>query len=241
MTNAVYTMIVRALSGVVSERAAETMLQSILREHSLSADTVTAQDMQKVLSGPLLARLSMVLPQARARQELLVLAKDLEKQYPKAPTLFTENVPFAAWDDSPDATQTGWDAVNLGVDDFEFEDPEYSLGAQARTYRLETALGQEELLQDLARLSGVQGVMVCRSTGEVLRVKAIKEATGLGGVVAATAMLFQKRSLRLMSVELGGRTVCMRPLGEYCVAVVVGAQSNVGRLLVELQQVKVAA
>ncbi|MFC6661462.1 hypothetical protein [Deinococcus multiflagellatus] len=62
MTNAVYTMIVRALSGVVSDRAAETMLRSVLREQGLSAETVTAQDMQKVLSGPLLARLSTVLP-----------------------------------------------------------------------------------------------------------------------------------------------------------------------------------
>lgn len=241
MTNVVYSMVVRALSGVVSERAAETMLQSILRDQNLNSQTVTAEDMQKVLSGPLLARLSMVLPAARARQELLALARQLEVQYPKAPTLFTENVPFAAWEESADATGTGWGDVSLGADDFEFEDPEYTLTTSSRAYQLESALGQEELLQDLARLAGVQGVMVCRASGEVLRVRAIRDAAGLGGVVAATALLFQRRALRLMSAELGGQTVCMRPLGAYCVAVVAGAGSNVGRLLVELQHLKVAA
>lgn len=241
MTNAVYTMIIRALSGVVSARAAETMVQSILRDQNLSPETVTAQDMQKVLSGPLLARLSMVLPQARARAELLNLARQLEMQYPKAPTLFTDNVPFAAWEESPDATNTGWADLNLSEDDFEFEDPEYALSGAAREYDLEQATDQEALMQELARLSGVQGVLLCRVNGEVVRVKAIRDAPALGGVVAATAMLFRRPALRLMAADLGGQTVCMRPLGEYCVAVVVGAQSNVGRLLVELQQLKVAA
>ena len=38
MTNAVYTMTVRALAGVVSERAAETMVRSVLREQNLLPD-----------------------------------------------------------------------------------------------------------------------------------------------------------------------------------------------------------
>ena len=241
MTNAVYSTTVRALSRVVSERAAESMLRTTLRDQQLGPDTVTAQDIQRLIAGPLLQRLSTVLPPARARQELLSLARALENQYPKAPTLFTQLGPSASWEEHSDATATGWDGLSLGEDDFEFDDPDFAPSAGGRAYDLDTPLGQEELIQDLGRLSGVQGVMVCRANGEVLRVRAIREASGLGAVVAASALLFQKRSLRLLSAELGGRTVCVRPLGAHCVAVVVNSQSNVGRLLVELQQLKVAA
>ena len=60
-------------------------------------------------------------------------------------------------------------------------------------------------------------------------------------MVAAAALLFRQRSLRLLAADLGGRTVCMRPLGAYCVAVVAGAGVNTGRLLAELGQVRAAA
>lgn len=240
MTNAVYTMTVRALSGVVSERAAETMLRAVLREQNLLPETVSAQEMQRVLSGPLLARLGAVMPAARARKELLSLSAQMEAQYPKAPTLFTQNVPQATWDDSADDTEM-WDDLGLGADDFEFDDPEYASGPSGRQYDLSSTLDQDNLIQTLARLNGVQGVMVCRANGEVLRVRAVREATGLAGVVAASAMLFQKRALRLLSADLGGQTVCVCPLGEYCVAVIASSQANVGRLLVELKQVQVVA
>ncbi|NTY00774.1 roadblock/LC7 domain-containing protein [Deinococcus sp. JMULE3] len=239
MTNAVYTMTVRALAGVVSERAAETMVRSVLREQNLLPETVSAQEMQRMLSGPLLSRLSTVMPAARARRELLSLSSLMAERYPKAPTLFVETGPSATWDDTQDTEM--WNELGLGADDFEFDDPEYAAGLSGRSYDLNATLDQDTLIQTLGRLSGVQGVMVCRASGEVLRVRAVRDATGLAGVVAASAMLFQKRALRLLSADLGGQTVCVCPLGEYCVAVIASSQANVGRLLVELQQIKVAA
>lgn len=236
MTNAVYTLIVSALSGIVSERAAQTLLQAALREGGLTPEGVTAAEMQRVLFGPLLTRLSGVLPEARARAELRTLAAQLGSRYPKAPTLF----PAAAWDEETGTTR--WDeAPELGADDFEFDDPEYTAAPPRREYALGGAAGQEALIQDLARMPGVQGVLVCRATGEVLRERSLAGAAGLGSVIAATALLFQKRGLNLMSADLGGRTVCMRPLGGYCVAVVAGPGVNIGRLLAELQQVREAA
>ncbi|GHF59308.1 hypothetical protein HNQ07_003890 [Deinococcus metalli] len=241
MTNAVYTMIARALGKLVSDRAAESMLRTALRDLRLSQDTVTGTDMQRVLSGPLLARLSPVLTPERARRELVALSRQLEAADVKAPTLFTLPGPSASWEEHSDATATHWDQLDLDVNDFEFDDPDAALVTAGQTYDLDSPLGQEELLQNLGRLSGVQGVMVCRANGEVLRVRAIRDAAGLGAVVAASALLFQQRGLRLMSAELGGRTVCMRPLGAHCVAVIVNSQSNVGRLLVELQHLRAAA
>ncbi|MXV21592.1 roadblock/LC7 domain-containing protein [Deinococcus xianganensis] len=239
MTNAVYTMTVRALAGVVSERAAETMVRSVLREQNLLPENVSAQEMQRMLSGPLLSRLSTVMPAARARRELLALSAQMADRYPKAPTLFIESGPSATWDDAPDTEM--WNDLGLGADDFEFDDPEYAAGLSGRSYDLNTTMDQDTLIQTLGRLSGVQGVMVCRANGEVLRVRAVRDANGLAGVVAASAMLFQKRALRLLSADLGGQTVCVCPLGEHCVAVIASSQANVGRLLVELQQIKVAA
>ncbi|MDV6373059.1 roadblock/LC7 domain-containing protein [Deinococcus arenicola] len=241
MTNAVYTTTVHALSGVVSARAAETMLHSLLREQYLTPETVTVQDIQRILAGPLLTRLSMVLPEARARQELLALSRELDAEYPKAPTLFTHSGPLAAWDDGSDDSGLPLNHLSLDADDFEFDDPEYMAVGPGQVHDLGNAAGQEALLRELARLSGVQGVMLCRASGEVLQSRSVSGAVGLGGVVAATALLLRGRTLRLLSVDLGDRTVCMRPLGDYCVAVVVGAQANVGRLLVELQGLEVAA
>ncbi|SMB95881.1 roadblock/LC7 domain-containing protein [Deinococcus hopiensis] len=228
-TNAVYSLIVRALSGIVSERAAETMLRAALGEQGLTPEGVNAQDMQRVLSGPLLARVSNVLPPARARSELRGLAARLQAQYPKAPTLFLE--PAAAWEDPGD----------LSADDFEFDDPEYTSVPTERRYALGSPDGQQALIQDLGRIQGVQGILVCRANGEVLREKALSGVGNLGSVIAATAMLFQKRALTLMSADMGQQTVCMRPVGSYCVAVVAGPGVNIGRLLSELQQIREAA
>ncbi|EYB67068.1 roadblock/LC7 domain-contain protein [Deinococcus phoenicis] len=241
MTNAVYTLIVRALSGIVSERAAETLLRAALREQGLTPEGVQAQDMQRVLSGPLLTRLSGVLPPERARAELQTLSGQLQMQYPKAPTLFV-GAPLAAWDETAGMTSTSWgDAQQFSADDFEFDDPEYTAAPTERQYALGSAAGQDALIRDLGRMQGVQGVMVCRANGEVLRERALSGATNLSSVIAATALLFQKRSLNLMSADMGGQTVCMRPLGPYCVAVVAGPGVNIGRLLAELQQVREAA
>lgn len=90
-------------------------------------------------------------------------------------------------------------------------------------------------------MQGVQSVMISSATGQVLKVKAMRDPRGLSSVMTATALLFQKRQLKLMSVDLGNQTVCMRPVGPYSVAVVAGAQVNVGRLLAELQQVEATA
>lgn len=244
MTNAVYTLIVRALSGIVSERAAETLLRAALREQGLTPENVNAAEMQGVLFGPLLTRLSGVLPPQRARAELQQLSGRLQTQYPKAPTLFA-GAPIAAWDagetrlDWPDAL--GSDALEFSADDFEFDDPTYAAASGPRRYALDSAAGQQALIQDLGRLPGVQGILVCRSSGEVLCERALSGGANLSGVIAATALLFQKRALNLMSADMGGQTVCMRPLGAYCVAVVAGPQVNIGRLLAELGQLQEAA
>ncbi|WP_034386349.1 roadblock/LC7 domain-containing protein [Deinococcus sp. YIM 77859] len=219
MTNAVYTLIVRALSGIVSERAAETLLRAALREAGLTPEGVTAGEMTRVLSGPLLVRLTGVLPEARARAEVQALTRQLQA----APVPAEE------------------DPLALSADDFEFDDPEYAAAPPERRYALGSAAGQDALIQDLGRIQGVQGVMVCRANGEVLRQRALTGAANLGSVIAATALLFQKRALRLMAADMGTQTVCMRPVGEYCVAVVASSQVNIGRLLAELGQIREAA
>ncbi|MEF2277095.1 roadblock/LC7 domain-containing protein [Deinococcus sp. YIM 134068] len=249
MTNSVYNLTVRALSGLVSERAADTLLRGALRDQGLAPEGISARDMQRVIEGPLLGRLSGVLPAAQARAELGALAQQLARQSAPAPTPRPAS-PAVTWDEPPGTDLTRWDdgegdgpdsGPGLHADDFEFDDPDYLAPPETRAYALGDPADQDALISHLARMTGVQGVLICRASGEVLRERALPGAASLGGVVAATAMLFQKRALRLMSADLGGRTVAMRPLGTFLVAVVAGPGVNVGRLLAELQHLREAS
>lgn len=257
MTNPVYTLTVRALSGLVSERAADTLLRGALRDQGLAPEGVNAREMQRVIEGPLLGRLSGVLPAAQARAELGALAQHLSRQEAPVPAPRAVS-PAVTWDEPPGTELTRWDddpsdgpsddlgggpddGPSLHADDFEFDDPDYTAPLETRAWALGDPDGQDALIAHLARMTGVQGVLICRASGEVLRERSLSGAANLGGVIAATALLFQKRGLRLMSADLGGRTVSMRPLGGYCVAVVAGPGVNVGRLLAELLQLREAS
>ncbi len=254
MPNPLYTLVVQSLAGAVSERAANTLLQSALRDAGFSPEEVGAPQMQQVLSGPLLRRLSGVLPPEQASRELQALGARLGAQPVRQPlevqgarSLETRNPPaepslFADQDDREGVGNPTDAEAGLEADDFEFDDPDYSaFQGERRSYRLESASGQEALLSDLARQPGVQGVVLCSSDGRVLRARAPRGEAQLGSIVAATALLFRRRSLKILCADLGQLKVCMRPLGGYCVAVLASGSVNIGRLITELQQLQEAA
>lgn len=265
MPTPVYTLVINALSSSVSERAADTMLKAALRDARASPENVTAQEMQAVLSGPLLRRLAGVLPQAQASRDLLSLSRRIAEQHPRALTLFLDPEGPLHWDslgsevadsrasagpgragpdtDGPDTDEQGRGnaPLTLRADDFEFDDPDFSaFEGEQRHYDLSTPEGQEALLTDLARQPGVQGVVICGQGGQVLRSRTNRGEKALSSIVAATALLFRQRSLKILCADLGQVKVCMRPLGEYCVAVLAGEQVNIGRVITELQQLREA-
>ena len=82
--------------------------------------------------------------------------------------------------------------------------------------------------------------MICALDGRVLRSRANRGEVALSSIVAATVMLFRHRSLNILCADLGQVKVCMRPLGEYCVAVLAGEQVNIGRVITELQGLREA-
>ncbi len=343
MPNPVFQLTARSLSKVVSGRAAETMLTAALHDLKLSPETVTARDMQRVLSGPLERRLSQVMPDNAAFEKLRALSRRLERQTLASSTLFDKDAPTVIWDQDGDtqwaedefgeaalgtseSTSSGskatspqpfiisdtpqpprlaaappvtsyelygearlqpsvepgvhssappaappppptpkaydvsenntngpdqrvseqpsddWSADGFSAEDFEFSDPDYvHLQAASKTYQLSTPQGQDALLYELARHAGVQTVVLCSTDGRVISVRAPQGAPQLGSVVAATALLFRQRDLKLLSADLGNATVCMRVVGGYCVALLARGSVNVGRLLSELQQIEVAA
>ncbi|WP_407569770.1 roadblock/LC7 domain-containing protein [Deinococcus altitudinis] len=243
MPTPVYTLVVNALSSSVSARAADTMLKAALKDAQVSPDGVTASEMQAVLSGPLLRRLASVLPQAQASRDLRALSRRVAEDHPRALTLFSDPEGPLHWD-SLDENGLDTDGVGLGLraDDFEYEDPDFSaFQGEQRHYDLTNAIGQDALLSDLARQPGVQGVVICAQDGQVLRSRANRNEGALSSIVAATVMLFRNRSLNILCADLGPIKVCMRPLGEYCVAVLAGEQVNIGRVIAELQQLREAA
>lgn len=127
---------------------------------------------------------------------------------------------------------------DFSEDDFEFDEPQTTKTSQ-RTFQLSSAAGQEQLIQYLGRMQGVQGIMISGQKGEVLREKAVRESKSLSGVMAASVMLFGK-GLKLISVSCGQQTICMRPLAGYYITVVAGPQVNIGRLLAEIGQLEVS-
>ncbi|GGR22786.1 roadblock/LC7 domain-containing protein [Deinococcus ruber] len=238
MPTPVYTLVVDALSGSVSERAADTMLRDALRDAQLAAETVTPQEMQAVLSGPLLRRLSAVLPPQQAGRTLRSISRRVVEKNPRAPTLFLDPEGPLHWDSLDETGAEG----DLGAEDFEYDDPDYSaFQGEGRSYDLSGAAGQDALLSDLARQPGVQGVVLCSQDGQVLRSRSQREGGAVGSIVAATILLFRNRKLSILSADLGSVKVCMRPLGVYCVAVLGGEQINIGRVITELQQLRVSA
>ncbi|WP_425146890.1 roadblock/LC7 domain-containing protein [Deinococcus sp.] len=238
MPTPVYILVVDALSGSVSERAADTMLRDALKDAQLAAESVTPQEMQAVLSGPLLRRLSAVLPPQQAGRTLRSISRRVVEKHPRAPTLFLDPEGPLHWGSVDDV---GVEAA-LSADDFEYDDPDYSaFQGEGRSYDLSGPQGQELLLSDLARQPGVQGVVLCSQDGQVLRSRAQRGGTSLGSIVAATIMLFRNRQLSILSADLGSVKVCMRPLGVYCVAVLGGEGVNIGRVISELQGLKVSA
>lgn len=207
MPNAVYILTVQLLTELLPESSA-ALLEKAMREYGLTPENVTTTQMRDVLTRQ----------QADSPQDAEVWRAVSERL------------------DTLKEGEVSLEASSFESDDFEFDDPEYSAAPGRPTYLLDAPAGQDALIRDLGRLAGVQGVLVTRENGEILRSKALRDASGLGSVIAATAALFRRQGLRLLSAELGTQTVCMRPAHGYCVAVVAGANVNTGRLLAELER-----
>ena len=261
-----YQLASSALESTAQERgisvvALQQVLDRILQEQGLDAEQLSAEQLQ-VLLFPVLDRAYADLLEEDERRRMLrglseqLVAQELGAVFAPAaaaPALTDSALTDSALTDSALTDSAQADSVlagpaqpaeegeedwDFGEDEFEFEDPEYLAAPAARAYDLSQHADQNRLIADLGRVSGVQSVMVCRENGEVVQVRSLKDLSALGGVVAATVLLLRGRSLRLMSAQVGGTVVCVRPLGSYAVAVLAGPEVNVGRLLSELGQVQ---
>ncbi|GHF93147.1 hypothetical protein GCM10017783_01310 [Deinococcus piscis] len=244
-----YQLASSALESTAQERgisvvALQQVLDRTLQEQGLDAAELSAEQLQGLLFPALDRAYTDLLDEDERRRMLRALSEQLAAQElgavftPTAATTDTltqlgEQSSLAA--ESEDTDSEDWD---FGEDDFELEDPEYLAAPVARAYDLSQGADQTRLIAELGRISGVQSVMVCRENGEVVQVRSLKDLSALGSVVAATVLLLRGRSLRLMSAQVGGTVVCVRPLGSYAVAVLAGPEVNVGRLLGELGQVQ---
>lgn len=224
MSNAVYNLVLQTLARDFPEQPTAALLRAALHGHGLDPATVTAAQMQAVLSNPLD-------PQWASLPSAGVSFRTLSAKLASA-GLAAASAPSAG---SSAGGAQGPESL-LEADDFEFDDPEYAAAPPRRFYLIDTPEGREELMREFGRMSGVQGVFVTRENGEVLQAKTLRDASQLSSVIAATALLFRRQGLKLLSANLGSQTVCMRPAHGYCLAVVAGASVNIGRLLAELQQ-----
>lgn len=251
MQNPVYRLVSEALARVVSERAADRLLLGALEHARLSPESVGAADMQRVLDGPLQARLETFLPPARARQELRELAARLHMLDAEAPTLFEAPRVGGGVNQMPQAPAAGVavmtapraasanpvdaGAADFDSDDFEYDDP----GAPAREYDLSGSAGQDDLIGSLARFGGVQGVLLCDEGGAIVRARLVgRRADSLAPALVAAARALKARPWRILCADLGAQTVCVRPLGRHFVALLAGNAANLGQLIAELNSLR---
>lgn len=226
----------------------QRVLDDTLAARGWTSESLTAEQLQGLLFPDLDRAYSSLLDEEPRRRMLREISELLAAQ--ELGAIFTPKVaeadlgltePKAAASHSAaenadsEEDDEDWD---FGEDEFELEDPEYLAAQETRAYNLTESSEQSRLITDLGRISGVQSVMVCRQNGEVLDSRSLRDLSSLGGVVAATVLLLRGRSLRLMSAQVGSTIVCVRPLGEYAVAVLADPSVNIGRLLSELGQVK---
>ncbi|RTR29909.1 roadblock/LC7 domain-containing protein [Deinococcus radiophilus] len=216
------------------------VLDTTLEQQGLSGRTLEADQLEVLLFPELDSRLENaidtgVLSAEDRRAALrhiseLLAAQQLEAMMPGG----------AAQQNASALDDLAEDDWEFGEDDFELDDPEYVSAPSLRRYDLSQSADQDRLITELGRVSGVQSVMVCRQNGEVVQSRSLNDLTKLGSVVAATVMLLRGRSLRLMSAQVGGTVVCVRPMGEHAVAVLADPGVNIGRLLSELGQLQEA-
>ncbi len=105
---------------------------------------------------------------------------------------------------------------------------------------IETSDQREALLTRFASEEGVVGVLLSTRTGEVLAERLSSGSPKhLAAVVAATAMLMQKRrGLRVFYANLETVSAFIAPLDNVLVTVLTDAQVNVGRVFTELESLK---
>lgn len=230
------------LGTVMPVRQAQSELRAIARvieRHYPKGPTVMnlpAVDLHAPLPNPVLAQT----PEHEAAPELVT------QPAAAAPASNQRPMPSLSQLGQPQAESTGPSVISsqldspesdFDIDDFELDDPGIS-GPDVRAYDLSDPATQENLMQEISRIQGVQGVLICDESGEVLRERGVQNGPNVGAVMAATTMMLQQYTLRLMSVDLGNRIVCMRPVGNHAVIVVAGAKVNIGRLFTQLQQVQ---
>lgn len=90
MPTPVYQLVAQALSGAVSDRAADTLLRAALRDAQVSPDSVGPAQMQDVLRGALQDRLEGVLPPLQASRELQQIARRISSAYPPEPVQYQD-------------------------------------------------------------------------------------------------------------------------------------------------------
>lgn len=85
MANAVYLHTHDGLAAIVSARAATSILDSVLLVEGRSADAVEAEEMSRLLLGPIFEKLEGTLPRDGLMRNLQNLVANLEAQSVKAP------------------------------------------------------------------------------------------------------------------------------------------------------------
>ncbi len=248
MPNEVYEMTHRALSALVSPRAATRVLDEALVAAGQDPDDVTVRAMRRMLAGTVRRELSGSLPGPGLTHSLKQIADDLYRLRPSHTTL-VDFVPTdayatparpvgAASTADPNVAAERPDAISAAPDPAVLASPSAPTPSAPPANRLPAAeLEADEATLDAAlRLFGeletVEQVAIVRGSEVILERGLGVPTARLPNLVRSTRHLLARAGdLRLFALERAEGMLFVFPVGEATIVVVTQPNVNIGAVL----------
>lgn len=233
MANEVYLVTHDSLSNIVSARAASRVLDRALKTKGFSPETISKQQMQAILTGPVLKELQSILPSEGVKRTIQQITRSLESSV-DAP--ITES--SAAVESSPEPQEPLGNLIE------EKSPIEARLSAVRPPPVLKTDFSEEELESltiEFAQLEHVTLVATINSLdGKVLNSRGSGfDLESLSRLANMSLKLLQKNGqIRSYHLEESQHHLFLLPLGDFILTVIGARELNVGAIFAKFSGVK---
>jgi len=232
MANEVYLVTHDSLSNIVSSRAASRVLDRALKTKGYSPETISPQQMQAILTGPVLKELQSILPSEGVKRTIQQITRALEHK----------SKPVAVATESSDASEISETAVGNLVEE------QNSIKAHLSAVRpppvLKTSFNEEELEAislEFAQLKHVTLVATIEAaSGKVLNSRGGGfDLESLSRIANLSLKLLQRGGeIRSYHLEESKYHMFLLPLGDFVLTIIGSREINVGAVFAKFSGVK---
>lgn len=232
MANEVYLVTHDSLSNIVSARAASRVLDRALKTKGFSPETISPQQMQAILTGPVLKELQSILPSEGVKRTIQQITRALE---------IKTKTPLAS---TPLSVEADIESESVG----NLVEEQSSIKAHLSSVRppavLKTNFSEEELEAfslECAQLKHVTLVATIEvSSGKVLNSRGGGfDLEGLSRIANLSLKLLQRSGeIRSYHLEESKYHMFLLPLGDFVLTVIGSREINVGAVFAKFSGVK---